>query len=217
MNPQTSQFFIIKGYFISDVYIIRYWSFSIILWLQLWWFPSHEMLESWIIISLDVILYFLRGSSIEILTYMRYFTRVAMVPLQPWWFVYLVPISIPFLQPWSFRIIFLILCFSLAIENPPMKWIFLRFKACIYPLIRVFLSISYQLCCKTKLVSFWVHINFRPTFVVVSNPSWPSVFQYTTTNHAPGFIVVNINFPKPGFIGTFTYSWRYMILSLIPS
>ena len=67
--------------------------------------------------------------------------------------------------------------------------------------MRVCLSISAQLFCKIKLVYFWVKLDFRTTCVIVVKISWTSVFQYITTNHAPGHIAETINFPKPGFIG----------------
>ena len=82
--------------------------------------------------------------------------------------------------------------------------------------MRVFLSISAQLCCKIKAVYLWVHLNVRPTFVIVENLSCPYLLQDTTNNHASGSIVVNINFPQPGFIGSFKESWVYMPLFLLP-
>ena len=121
------------------------------------------------------------------------------------------------LQPWAFYIIFLIFSFSLSIENTPMTWIWFIFKYDIYLLVHVCLSTSAQLCCKIKLVSFWVHLNVRPTCVIVANFSWSSVSQYSTNNHSPGSIVVNINLPNPNIFGPVTESCRYMLLSLLPS
>ena len=53
--------------------------------------------------------------------------------------------------------------------------------------------------------------------IIVDHLSWTSVFQDTTTNHASGHIVVFRNSSKPGFIGPFKESWRYMLSSLLPS
>ena len=128
-----------------------------------------------------------------------------------------VPKKAPVFQPCAFHMIFLILWLLLAIDNFSMKRVWLRFIAGIYPIMNICLSLSAQLCCRIKLVSFWVHLNVRPNFVISSKLSWPDVFQYTPTNYSPGCIVVNINFPKPDFIGTVIESWRYMILSLLPS
>ena len=98
-----------------------------------------------------------------------------------------------------------------------MKKIWLRFRAGFYPIIHISISLSDQLCCRIKFVSFWVCLNIRPTCVIFSNLSWTSAFQYTTTNYASCFIVVNINFPKYYFIGTVIDSWRCIILPFFPS
>ena len=51
-------------------------------------------------------------------------------------------------------------------------------------------------------MSLWVHLNIRPTCLIVDNLSSTSVLQYTTTNHASDRIVSTINFVKPDYIGT---------------
>ena len=144
-------------------------------------------------------------------------TCVATIQIQSGDFVSLIPTQVPVFQTCAFHITFLILWFWLAIDNFSMKRIWLRFRAGIYPIMHICLSLSAQFFCRIKLVSFWVHLNVRPTFVIFEKLSWPSVFQYTTNNHAPGRILVNINFPNTYFIGMVTESWRYMLLSLIPS
>ena len=120
-------------------------------------------------------------------------------------------------QPCTFHIIFIILCFLLAIENLPMKKILFRFKSGLYLIMYVCLSISAQLFCNIKLMSFWVHPNVGTNCVTVTNLAWPYMFQYTTTNYASGRIVVTRKFPNPDLIGPVDYSWRYMISSLLPS
>ena len=78
-----------------------------------------------------------------------------------------------------------------------------------------FLSISDQLFCRIKLVSLWVYLNAIHTCVIITNLSWPSVFQYIITNHTSVCIVVFRNFLKPDFIGKVTESWSYMLPSLL--
>ena len=89
-----------------------------------------------------------------------------------------------------------------------MTIILLISKAGIYPIIHVCISISDQLLCKIKLVSFWVHLNGRPNYVIFENLS--------LNNHAYVSISVFINFPKPDLIGPVKDSWGYMLSSLIP-
>ena len=122
----------------------------------------------------------------------------------------------PVFQRCEFYVIFLILCFLLAIYNLPIKRIFLRFRYDVYPIMHVWLSISDQLCCRIKLLSFWVHFNTLPTCVIITNHSWLSVFQCTNTDHFPGRIVVHVNYPKTYFIGPYNDVWRYKLLSLLP-
>ena len=69
----------------------------------------------------------------------------------------------------------------------------------MYPIIHVCLLILAQLCCKIKLVSFWVHLNVRPTCVIFTNLYWLSVLKYTTSNHASGCILVTIILPEYDF------------------
>ena len=65
-------------------------------------------------------------------------------------------------------------------------------------------------------MSFYVHINVRPTCVIFVNLSWPSIYQDTTINYASGRIIATRNFPKPDFIGPFMESWRYMLSPILP-
>ena len=97
-----------------------------------------------------------------------------------------------------------------------MKRIWLISRSGIYPILHIWLLLSAQLCCRIKLVYFWVHINVILTCVIVENFSWPSVFQDIITNNAYGSILVNINFPNTDFIGPVTESWRYMLSPLLP-
>ena len=98
-----------------------------------------------------------------------------------------------------------------------MAGIWFIFRSGDYPIIHVFLSISDQPCCKIKFVYFWVRLNVIPPFVVFTNLSWSPIFQDIITNHVYGWIVVLRHFLKPDFIGTGIESWRYMLLSLLPS
>ena len=68
-----------------------------------------------------------------------------------------------------------------------------------------------------KPVSFWVHLNAGPNSVIVENLSWPSVFQDTSINHTSCCLVLFSHFPKPGFIGPFKESCRYILSHLLPS
>ena len=122
----------------------------------------------------------------------------------------------PSFQPCAFHVIFLILCFSLAIDNLPTKDIWLRFRYGIYLIMHVWLSISDQSCYKVKILYFWVQLNALTTCVIVTNLFWSTIFQYIITNHASDHILIFSKFLKTYFIGTVTESWRYMILSLIP-
>ena len=134
-----------------------------------------------------------------------------------WRIFSLIPKNMPVFQPFAFHIIFLILWLLLAVYNFPMKSILLRFRAGIYPIMHFFFSISAQICCKIKLVYFWVHLNTRSNCVIFENLSWYSLFQDTTNNHASGCILVFGNFPKSYFIGAVKESWRYTISYLLPS
>ena len=137
-------------------------------------------------------------------------------PSLTWIFSSPIPTKKPIFQPCAFRVIFLILCFSLAIDNLPTKNILLRFRYCIFPNLHVCLSISDQRCCKVKLLYFWVHLNALTTCVIVTNFFWPTIFQDIITNHASVNIVVFRYFLNPDFIGPVTESWSYMLLSLLP-
>ena len=81
----------------------------------------------------------------------------------------------------------------IKIDNFTMTSIWSRFRAVIYPIMSVCLSIPDQICCKIRNKYFWVHFNGRPNFVTVQNLYWPSVFQDTITNHASSHIVVFSN------------------------
>ena len=121
--------------------------------------------------------------------------RLPTAQVQPREFVSPIPTNMPVLQPWAFHIIFLILWSSVAI-------IWLIFRAVVYPNMHVCLSMSDQLLCKIKFVYFWVHLNFRPYFIIFDNLSWTFTFQYTPTNHASGCNLVLGKFPNPDFIVT---------------
>ena len=97
-----------------------------------------------------------------------------------------------------------------------MKRIWLRFTSGLHPIMHICLLLSAHFFCRIKLASFWVHMNVRPTCVIVVNLSCPYVLKDTTNNHAYGGIVVNINFPKLGFIGPVMESWMYMLSPLLP-
>ena len=129
-----------------------------------------------------------------------YFTCISTIQIRPWGFFSPIPTNVPVCLLCSFHIIFFIMWFSLAIDNLQIKRIWLIFRASIY-LIIFFLSVSLQLCCKIKLVYFWFHLNSIPNCVIVDKLFWPSVFQYTTSNHASGRIVVFQNFIKTYYIG----------------
>ena len=88
----------------------------------------------------------------------------------------------------------------------------LRFRSGLCAIIHVCLSISAQLWYKIKLVSFWVHLNARPSCVIVENPSWPSVFLYTTTNNASGRIVLFIKSSKPDYMASQLVMGVYYII-----
>ena len=90
--------------------------------------------------------------------------------------------------------------FSLANDNISMISVWSRFRADIFSIMPICLSISAQLGCKIKLVPFWFHLNAIPNFVIDNNLSCTSVFQDTTNNHTSSHIVVFRNFPKPDFI-----------------
>ena len=90
----------------------------------------------------------------------------------------------PLIQPCAFHIIFLILWFWLAVDNLPMIRTWLRSRSCPYTIINVYLSLPDQMWFKIKLFPIWVHLDFRPNFVIVENLYCPSISQYTTNNHA---------------------------------
>ena len=92
-------------------------------------------------------------------------------------------------------------------------WVNLHYMNCIHIL---FLNLNWTVLW-SKISSFWVRLNAIPTCVIIVKLFWPSVFQYITTNHASGYIVVHVKFPKPDFIWPNTQSWRYIILSHLPS
>ena len=98
-----------------------------------------------------------------------------------------------------------------------MPRIWPKFRSGIYLIMHVCLSISAQLCCRIKLLSFWVLLNAIPAFLMITDLSWPSILQYIITNHASGQVVVFRNFFKTNFIETIKESWRYILLSLLPS
>ena len=83
-------------------------------------------------------------------------------------------------------------------------------------IMHVCLSISAQVYCKIKLLYFWVHLNTILTCVIITNLSWPPMFQDIITNPYSGRIVLFSNFPRPDFIIPIKESWRYMPLPLIP-
>ena len=185
------------------------------------------MLDSWIIAALGAILPLIQERIIDMfpiwgspfLISQKLTQQGYLLPVYPPSNSNLVNIFFLFqkyviIKPCAFHVIFLILCFSLSIYNIPLKRIILIFRSGLYPIMHVCLSILAQLCCKIKLSSFWVHLNTIPTCVIIVNLSWPSMFQYTTTYHASGLIVVHV---KPDFIDTATELWRYMVLSLLPS
>ena len=169
--------------------------------LQLLWVPQHEISDSWIITALGVILTFPRERIIYMSQIWGSFKKfdqksnpkeVSVTCLATIWLQYgelffPIPTKIPVSQPYMFHVIFLILCLLLAIDNLPMKRIWLISRSGIYPIIHVCLSISYQLCCKINILSFWVHSNAIPTCVIIMNLSWPPIFTYIITNHASGW------------------------------
>ena len=65
MTPQTHMPSIIEYHLIFNMYTI--WSLSFFSsWLRLWWVSPHEILDSWFILELGVILHILMDSSIAI-------------------------------------------------------------------------------------------------------------------------------------------------------
>ena len=148
--------------------------------------------------------------------------KVYMIPLQPpsrsnFEKKTLIPTHVPVFRTCAFHIKFLVLCFSFAIEIFSMTRVFLIFKAGLYTIMNVCLSISAQLCCRIKVVSLWVQLNVRPTCVIITNISLTPVVQYNITNPASGLIVLFRNFLQTDFVRTIKEPWRYIILSLIPS
>ena len=107
--------------------------------------------------------------------------------------------------------------FLLSIDYFPMTSTRLSFRSGIYSIMHIFLSISAQLCCKIKILYFWVNLNARPNFVIVENLYWPSALQDTNTNHAYGFIVLFRNLPTPYLVGPVKDSWRYILSPLLSS
>ena len=143
-------------------------------------------------------------------------TCVATIWLQSGEFVSPITTKMSVFQPCILHIIFLIYIFSLAIDNLPMKMVWLILRAGIYNIMHVCLSISDQLFCKIKLFHVWVNLNAIPTCVIITNLFWTPIFQDIITSPASGRIVVFSNFLKTDFIGTVTESWRYMLSSLLP-
>ena len=115
------------------------------------------------------------------------------------------------LIPYNIAYIVLLVCdWYFSLENDWSKiqiWCLYHFAYLILINISTFLL--------NQIVSFWFHLNAIPTCVIFGSITCPYVLQYTTTNYTYDHIVVKINFPDPGFIGTVTYSWRYIISSLI--
>ena len=109
------------------------------------------------------------------------------------------------------------MCFSLAIDDIPMKSILLRLISALYLIMNVCLSITDQICCKIRILPFWFHLNVRPTCVIIMNLYWPPIFQDIITNHDFGCLVVFIKFLNPEYIGSIKDSWRYMLFSLLTS
>ena len=140
-----------------------------IFWLLIWWFSRHEMLDGWIIIAFIFVLNVIRDRSITVSLICvpppSYFqcwqkkvnikgisvTRVVTAQVQPWELISSLPTNMPVFQLCAFHIIFIILQLSLEIENFLMIRVWLSFRAFPYPTIYICLSISYQLCYKTKL------------------------------------------------------------------
>ena len=148
--------------------------------------------------------------------FLRYHLEILQVDNASWYFIY--QWERPHKNsPCTFHVIFLIFCFLLSIDDTPTKNIWLRSRADLYLIMNFCLSISAQLFCKIKLLSFWVHLNVIPTCVIIKNLSWPPILQYIITNHASGWIVVFSNFLKLDFIGPTKESWRYMLLPLTQS
>ena len=144
-------------------------------------------------------------------------TCEANIQLQSEEFVSPILLKMPVFQPCTFHIISLIFYFLLTIDNLPRESTWLRFIYGLYPIIHVCLSIPALLSHKVKILSFWVHLNIIPTWVNIMNLYWPPIFQDIIINHASGWIAVFSNFLKSDFIGPIKESWRYMILSLLPS
>ena len=82
----------------------------------------------------------------------------------------------------------------IKIDNFTMTSIWSRFRAVIYPIMSVCLSIPDQICCKIRNKYFWVHFNGRPNFVTVQNLYWTHLFKYITTNHDSIHLIVFRNF-----------------------
>ena len=91
------------------------------------------------------------------------------------------------------------------------------FRAFIFPSMHVCLSTLAQICCKIRLVSFWVNLNDRHSCVIVYNLYWTSVFKDATNKNSHDCIVVFRNFHRPDFIGTVKESWWYMLSPVLPS
>ena len=105
----------------------------------------------------------------------------------------------PVCQLGAFHIIFCILWFSIEIENLPMTRSWSIFRALIYPIMNVCLSISDHICSKIKLLYFWVNLGARPTCVTVANLYRTPIWYDITTNHAYGHIAVFRNPPQAWF------------------
>ena len=103
-------------------------------------------------------------------------------------------------QPCELHIMFLILWFSLEVDVLSMKRIWLRFRSGIDTIMHVWLSIPDQLCCKIKVLSFWIHLNTRLNCITVENLSCTSVIKDNTTKHAYGHIIEFRNICKPDLL-----------------
>ena len=136
MIPQTHEFVFIEAHLISNLCFARSRSFAIF-WLQILWVLPHEMLDGCIIPSLGVIPHVLRDRiifmsqiwgapllkklAIKANIKVIYVTSVSAVQVQPGECFSPNPTNMPVFQLCAFHIIFLILWFSLAIDNFPRQ------------------------------------------------------------------------------------------------
>ena len=144
-------------------------------------------------------------------------TCVATIQLQYEEFVSPIPTKMLVFQPCDCCVISLILYFLLANINLPQESVWLRFRDIIYLVMHVCISISAQFFCKIEIMPFWVHLNYISTCVIITNLFWYPLFQDIIMNHSSGCIVVFSNLIKPDSIDPINKSWRYIILSLLPS